>query len=483
MRHIPLHVSFGLSAIASFTLACGGDDVPGGPSSSSDGSRDNPPFTFAGTFLEAEPQRQGDPLKGYEALLNEGYIACGVPWTAYTMISGETPEEEKIPGRSGRNAALPYYLTSTTTPSGVEVISRNCLYCHAGSINGQLIIGLGAAHTDHTVDEGRSSAMVSSLVSDPAEQAEAQRWASRMQAIAPYMKTASVGVNPAVGVTSALIAHRDPETLAWSDDPLIPLPEPNVLPVDVPPWWRMAKKNALYSNGAGRGDHARLEMLASLLCTDTVEELEPLDAYFPDIRAYIETIEPPAWPFPVDAVLARAGRAVFERTCARCHGTYGEDETYPNLLIALSDVGTDPMLVTSTFEFISGEQYVSWLDRSFFGELSRIEPHEGYVAPPLDGIWATAPYLHNGSVPTLAALLDSSKRPKYWTRSFDSTDYDQAAVGWNHEALEAGHGEDPERNKSIYDTTRPGYSNAGHLFGDALSAEDRTALLEYLKTL
>lgn len=483
MRHIHLHASFGLSVIASLTLACGGDDAPGGPPGGSGGDGNTPHAGSPGTFLEAEPQRPGDPRRGYDALLSEGYIACGVPWTAYALVSGTTPEEEKIPGRAGRNADLPYYLTSTTTASGVEIVTRNCLYCHASSINGEVVIGLGAAHSDHTEDVGRQARLISALVSDPVEQAEARRWASRMQAIAPYMQTASMGVNPADSVTSALFAHRDPVTLAWSDEPLIPLPEPNVLPVDVPPWWRMAKKNTLYYNGAGRGDHARLEMLASVLCTDTVDEVEEFDRYFPDIRAYIATIEPPAWPFPVDAALAGEGRGVFERSCARCHGTYGEDEAYPNLLIALDDVGTDSMLARSTFEFLSAEEYVAWFNRSYFGELSRLEPHDGYVAPPLDGIWATAPYLHNGSVPTLAALLDSSKRPKYWRRSFDSADYDQAAVGWNHEALETGHDEDPSARKRIYDTTRPGYSNEGHLFGDALSAEERAALIEYLKTL
>jgi hypothetical protein len=102
----------------------------------------------------------------------------------------------------------------------------------------------------------------------------------------------------------------------------------------------------------------------------------------------------------------------------------------------------------------------------------------GYVAPPLDGIWATAPYFHNGSVPTIEAVLDSSKRPTYWTRSFQSTDYDQAAVGWMFTAVQP----DPTMNR-IYDTTQLGYGNGGHLYGDALDDADRTAVLEYLKTL
>ena len=88
-------------------------------------------------------------------------------------------------------------------------------------------------------------------------------------------------------------------------------------------------------------------------------------------------------------------------------------------------------------------------------------------------------------MPTLAALLDSTTRPTYWTRSFDSTDFDQGAVGWNFSALDHGKAAetDDKTKRALYDTTRIGYANAGHTFGDALSADDRAAVIEYLKTL
>jgi mono/diheme cytochrome c family protein len=200
------------------------------------------------------------------------------------------------------------------------------------------------------------------------------------------------------------------------------------------------------------------------------------------VRAFITSITPPKYPFPIDASLAEHGRGVFEKTCATCHGTYGETPSYPNKLVPLAVVGTDPLLASGTAQF--GGPFVDWYKTSFFGELSRLEPKEGYVAPPLDGIWATAPYLHNGSVPTIAALLDSTTRPRFWKRSFDSNDYDAQAVGWNFTPLEVGKVGSPKAERpSIYDTTRPGYGNAGHAFGDVLSEGDRTAVIEYLKTL
>ena len=107
------------------------------------------------------------------------------------------------------------------------------------------------------------------------------------------------------------------------------------------------------------------------------------------------------------------------------------------------------------------------------------------MAPPLDGVWASAPYFHNGAVPTVAGVLESGARPRYWTRSFDSTDYDPAALGWKHTVVDHGQAEesDKEARKRLYDTDQVGHGNGGHTFGDGLSAGDRAAVIEYLKTL
>jgi hypothetical protein len=81
----------------------------------------------------------------------------------------------------------------------------------------------------------------------------------------------------------------------------------------------------------------------------------------------------------------------------------------------------------------------------------------------------------------LAALLESAARPRYWTRSFRSTDYDSREVGWRFTAL--AHGREQSDSPRIYDATRRGYSNAGHTYGDVLEPVERRALLELLKTL
>ena len=434
--------------------------------------------------IPAYEQRTGDPDNGYRALLDNGYVGCGIPMQAFRKVFPDpAPLSEQLPGRGGTNATLPYNLTAFTTPAGVEVVTPNCLTCHAEYIGDELVVGLGSQSADYTIDVGIYAELVGGFVEGDAERAEWSRWRDRMVTIAPYTVTRTIGVNMADNLAAVLFAHRDRDTLEWSAEPLLDYPPVGTVPVDVPPWWRMQKKNAMFYVGAGRGDHARIMMTASTLCVDSLDEARAIDAYFPDVRSYLMTLQPPAWPYDVDAALAETGRGVFESNCARCHGTYGEVEEYPNLIVGLDEVGTDGTMANGAGQFAA--QYLDWYNRSFFGELSFLAPAPGYVAPPLDGIWATAPFLHHGSVPTLAALLDSSTRPRYFTRSYDSHDYDPEAVGWRFTALPAGQDAPPEgiEEKAIYDTTLLGYGNGGHTFGDALAPEQRAALLEYLKTL
>jgi mono/diheme cytochrome c family protein len=415
--------------------------------------------------------------------VNGGYVSCGVPWSIYRMAMGDAPKSLRLPGRRGHNARLSYEVTALETSRGVEVVTANCLGCHATPTEDGIIIGLGNSALDLTEDFSTFATAAGLLVRDGDELAEWWRWSSRVRAVGPYTRPDTIGVNPADNLAAVLAAHRDPETLEWSDEPRSELPPREPVPADVPAWWLLRKKHAMFHTGIGRGDHARLMMSASMLCTDSVKEAERIDSTFNDVRAYLTTLRPPAYPHPIDRKLAAEGRDVFESFCSECHGTYGAKESYPNLIIPLEEVGTDPLLWESTAR--EGLPMVEWFNRSFYGRTARLVPGPGYVAPPLDGIWATAPYLHNGSVPTLEALLDSRKRPTYWRRSFTRREFDPRALGWKHRVLSQGKAAetDPSIRKRIYDTTLPGHSNQGHTFGDELSDSQRHALIEYLKTL
>ena len=112
----------------------------------------------------------------------------------------------------------------------------------------------------------------------------------------------------------------------------------------------------------------------------------------------------------------------------------------------------------------------------------------GYVAPPLDGVWATAPYLHNGSVPTLWHLLRPERRPEVWRRTPNG--YDDSRVGLEVEtfaasawAAELAAGLPADQRRQVFATTKPGKSAAGHDYPAVLNEAERVALLEYLKSL
>lgn len=428
-------------------------------------------------------QRDGDAARGYDALVNEPYVACGIPLSAYRAAApGAQPSA--LPGRTGRNAELPYALTAHTNSDGVEIVSSNCLTCHAAEIGGELVVGLGNEFADFTTDPSRFALQTGNFVRGEAETRAWTKWADRVDAVAPFIQTRTVGVNPATNLTWALMSRLDPETLRWSDTALIDPPPEDPLPISVPPWWGMNKKNAMFYTTIGRGDQSHFMLLASMLCIDGTGDLDRIDAYAPDIRAYIRSIEAPAFPHPVDEALAARGEAIYTRDCAACHGTYGAEESYPNTVYSLEEVGTDPAYAT---EATNGDRdrFYAWVAASPYGDTHSAAPAPGYIAPPLDGIWATAPYLHNGSVPSLAALLDSTTRPEFWRPETDPRRYDPSAVGWAFERLAAGQEAetDPDRRRAIYDTTFRGYGNGGHIYSDDLAPEDREALLEYLKTL
>jgi mono/diheme cytochrome c family protein len=428
-------------------------------------------------------QRAGDAVAGRSALLNRAVVTCGLPYSAYVASTGAPAPAYELDGREGRNAELPYQLTAFTADSGVELVTSNCLGCHAAPLNGELVIGLGNEFLDFSGDPVMAVEAAGAFVEGEAEAAEWQQWADRLAAIAPWAMTDTVGANPAQAITLALMAHRDPKTLAWSDAPLMALPPAQVLPVSVPPWWNLGKKHAVFYNGQGRGDHVSTMILASTTCTDTVAEAREIDRWFVDVGAYLATLEPPAYPWPIDAARADAGERVFNRECKECHGRYGRGEHYPNKLVGLDEVGTDPAMANAAVD--DAADYIRWFETSFYGRHGDAVPGRGYVAPPLDGVWATAPYLHNGSVPSIAALLDSASRPTYWQHDGAEPDYDQAALGWRYRALSQGREQfaSLEAQKWVYDTTRPGYGNQGHDFGDELTAAERASLLEYLKTL
>lgn len=216
------------------------------------------------------------------------------------------------------------------------------------------------------------------------------------------------------------------------------------------------------------------------------------------LERLVSWIGPPEWPWRVNRRLARRGAEVFAAECASCHGiqpgeprpgnpdvwatpvhNVGTDPTYFTTLVRTGDSGvlsgqlgpTAPIAVlVNVVNNASLRQHNPAINLNY---VSRGVTPGGFESRVLQGIWAAAPYLHNGSVPTLADLLKpASERPQQFQMG---NEYDVRNIGL------ARHQE--PRPGSLFDTTLTGNSNAGHEFGTTLPESDKAALLEFLKKL
>ena len=424
-------------------------------------------------------QRRGNADSGYQYIITGDYVNSGLPIGFYRVGIGT--DKRNFLRREGVNATMRHDFNMVKAPNGVAIAVPNCLQCHAQAFEDSIIIGLGNSLADFTPIRGFDSKFATGVLETYMRANRKKREASRSfirtgKAIGSGIFTEVRGVNPADRLTALLISHRDKNTLQWSDTASSTLPQ-QVIPSDVPAWWLLKKKNAMFYSGFGRGDFGRFLMGAILLTVNDTVHANKVDSHMNDVLAYINSLQPPRYPKPVKQTLADQGRIVFEKSCAKCHGTYGDGWKYPNLLIPQQVIGTDSMLNNSNYQH---SDMISWFNTSWFSKgdhPAKLVPFNGYIAPPLDGVWITAPYLHNGSVPTIEALLDSKQRPRYWSRDFKKPQYDYERLGWKYATHPS-----PDKNDR-YNTTLPGYGNQGHTFGDKLDDTERRAVIEYLKTI
>jgi mono/diheme cytochrome c family protein len=235
------------------------------------------------------------------------------------------------------------------------------------------------------------------------------------------------------------------------------------------------------------------------------------------------SLGPPHWPDAIlgkiDMEIAAKGSEVYKKHCASCHavpteaylaGVANSADQDPTIIVPYAKVGTDPNRIlnsninveraadgTGGVEFIKALQTTATsLTQTALADSAMTEAEKakidrpmiewqntkGYVARPLVGVWATAPYLHNASVPTLWDLLNKPQdRPKSFFVGY--REFDPEKVGYRSskdEVPAAIIGQPPIRE---FSTTVNGNSNLGHEYGTELSDADKRALLMYLKTL
>jgi mono/diheme cytochrome c family protein len=364
------------------------------------------------------------------------------------------------PFKNGR-----YPMGLRESPDG-KGLTTDCMLCHGGSICGTSYVGLGNSTLDlQALFEDLT------LASGGTEQL-------------PFVASTVRGTNEAFGMTEFLLSLRNANlSLRKTLQPW--KPHQNVCE-DVPAWWQLKKKKTMYRTGSTNARSVRALMQFMLDPGNPLAAFEKEEPVFRDIQAYLLDIQPPKYPLDIDQKLAGKGKKLFVQTCSRCHGTYGPGGEYPSKIVKYKDIGTDAARMRAL-----SPKLIKFYNESWFAQEKpkgfKAAEATGYQAPPLDGVWATAPYFHNGSVPTVYHVLNSKARPKVFTRSYrtEKEDYDPVKLGWKITELPGGPAPKApaiERRK-VYDTTQPGRGNGGHTFGDKLTEEERRAIIEYLKTL
>ena len=200
--------------------------------------------------------------------------------------------------------------------------------------------------------------------------------------------------------------------------------------------------------------------------------------HVPDVEvtwSFVQAVRPQPFPGRIEAARAAAGREIFQKACTSCHGAYVETAEGPRLIRFpnwAGDVGTDRTRAEAITEVLAARVNASPLGGSISAARTGV-----YAAPPLTGLWQSAPYLHNGSVPSLAALLGLEERPVRFRVGGHAMDLAGVGVAYPR-------GYRAYSQPVWVDTRASGLGRQGHEapFAD-LSREERLALLEYLKRL
>ncbi len=433
----------------------------------------------------------GDPVRGYRFLTQTALLPADFDddvfnelWTAWPKALREqarsaTPEMRRklaferyglveSPDHPGTGPALGY------VDGGNGQWVMNCLACHSGTVEGKTVLGVpNSLFAMQTLTE------------------EVRQVKLRLGKPLTHLDLGSLTIplGQTIGTTNAVIfgvalgARRDRDINFVPTGVAPPLLHHDC---DAPPFWNVRRKQRIYADGFAAKSHRPLLQFV-MVPQNSGERIRGWEEGARDLLAWMESLRPPRYPHPIDQALAVQGKVAFERSCARCHGTYLEGgnsppDLYPNKIVPIEEIGTDRV----RFDSLRPE-YREFMARGWFGTYgARIEQYRvdtpGYLAPPLDGVWASAPYFHNGSVPTLAELLEPESRPTVWKRTANG--YDRERVGLEVERLtDVPPGLSASERRWYYDTRKHGKGRGGHTYPDELSDEERRAVLEYLKTL
>ncbi|MDB5530068.1 MAG: hypothetical protein JWR51_3171 [Devosia sp.] len=242
---------------------------------------------------------------------------------------------------------------------------------------------------------------------------------------------------------------------------------------------------------AGDITDAHLRALAGLTAFFTVPSMGTLPTtaarHVDDaehIMDWLRDYKPQPFPGEIDKASAERGSLVYASACASCHGSYSAGIDAPALVEFPNwqgDIGTDRTYLEefdqASVDAVNGLGYDGLLQ-------ARLSPN--YVAQPLTGLWSSAPYLHNGSVPTLWHLMHPAERPSQFDVGGHALDLAKVGIaGMDHDGMWITPPDyTPWAAPVRIDTALPGLHAIGHETPfDTMSEPDKAALLDYLKLL
>lgn len=385
---------------------------------------------------------------------------------------------------------------------GIELVGLNCAICHAGSVRAtpesarQVVLGMPS----NTVDLQAYFRFLFACALD--ERFTESAVMARVRARGPLDPFERLAYPRAIRLfREKLLAQK--QKVAYWDDPRFPRfgagridtfnsvkvlgfdwgPGDAVGTNDFPAVWNQRPRREWFMHWDGNNKKMEERNISAAIGVG----VQAPNAAHPDVRATLDVpsmariadwvldLPPPAFPASkVDRARAERGRAHFAARCAECHAPTGAR------IGQVVPVG-DPMLGTDRHRLDSfTPELADAMNTIGLGHPWRFQNFrktDGYANQLLDGVWARAPYLHNGSVPTLRDLLrPPGERPKTFRRGSDV--YDWANLGFDSTTPREG-----GRVYFEFDTTLPGNGNGGHLYGVDLPAAAKDELLEFLKTL
>lgn len=433
-----------------------------------------------------------------------GESSNGLPYWIWKILPEMFPD--KLPGKGYESLGFIQEIGeevpigfAKSKVNGLEVITQNCATCHVGTVrkfpnNKPNIISTMPAEG---LDLKAYIQFLGAVASDP-------RFNARE--MMPYIQAAGAKLNPLEKILYNLYAIPQSRDVLISQNqklafinrqvdygpgridtftpykglrfniPAERLDEDELHGIsDFPPIWAQGIREGMQLHWDGNNDSISERNKSAALAL-----VQPTTINFSSVhrvRDWLLELPPPAYSYPINEALATKGEVLYQNTCASCHAFGGAKV---GTVEPIDKIGTDRGRLDSYTYELASNQYSLFADISYKGEDQRFthfRKTNGYANMPLDGVWLRAPYLHNGSVPTLRDLLNNpEERPKTFYRGNDV--FDPTKVGFVSEVAE-------ENGKKYFkfDTTLVGNLNSGHVYGTNLSAEDKDALVEYMKGL